>query len=271
MYYNEIIEKIKQSNSLEDLFVDFNFENYMDCTYTHRQNIFSKIYTKFSQKTVMNNIHKITSLFLIFFDINKNVFNNRVSNNFLSNIILAFKDNREQIISFSLHNNLLFKILDSDIDNEHSVTTIITKYIKKNNFTLDELYHISQFANSKQSFPYILFDYVNHKKICDFFIYKNFYFDFSNHIILAKIKQLNIYNYYHLYNKENIFSFIENFVKIIEFYNTTHNISIDSHLEFILSILDYEDFYFNVDYFQDPKIAQKIIDYKKLKDNITHF
>lgn len=274
MYYNQIIQNIESSKSIDDLFLNFNIDinNYMDCGLEHRKQIFSKLFRRFSQQKMIDSFLLYPSLFFIFFENKKDIiFYYHISNDYLKTLIKSFKKNQELLIYFNLHKNLTFKILCFANESDSSLAQLIIRYIKKEYVSMDEIANLSSFYNITNDFNIVFFEHFEPMTIRNFLIYKGFHLPEVNNYILEQIKKINIHLYYSEYKREIVDCFIDNFINYFSVNYSDSNSEIEQHLELILSITDYNDFYFNIEGFKDPKIAQKIIDYKKLKDNLAHF
>lgn len=177
MYYNQIIQNIETSKSIDDLFLNFNIEinHYMDCGLEHRKQIFSKLFRRFSQQKMIDSFLLYPSLFFIFFENKKDkIFNYNISNEYLKILISALKQHQETLILFRLQENLTFKILCFANESDSSLAQLIIRYIKKEYVSMDEIDSLFSFHILENDFNNIFFKYFNSIIIRDFLIFKGF-------------------------------------------------------------------------------------------------
>lgn len=142
MYYNQIIQNIEISESIDDFFFYFNIDinHYMDCGLEHRKQIFSLLLRRFSQQKMIDSFLLYPSLFFILFENKKDtIFNYHFFNDYLKTLIIAFKKNQELLTLFNLNKNLTFKILYFSNESDNSLSDLVIRYIKKEHLSLDEI------------------------------------------------------------------------------------------------------------------------------------
>jgi len=292
---DELLFKIKKSESLEDCFLFLDTHLYLNINNDAKRYIKSSLIEKYTFNELLNAMIDNQFIFLLIYCHHHRSLFNYCDQLLFIKLIFAFKHHQSNLdISFfedefadiTIHSVL--SIISQDILNKiitlnqneneeyyyYIKKIIFINFLKNQDYYFENLYSILTCLDLSSSDQFdILFNYIPKDYCIDYIL-------MTGGIVPEKILthylssffSLNIYEYFNEYEEKIVMDFINNFTFVISELFLKYHLCLEQYLNDIIHILNYNNFEENLQLFNDnPEIIEKILTFKQLQKNIESF